>query len=410
MPYGTMASDRYVGVDYDRMRKYRLQRTQDQMKKDGIELLISWDPYTIRYTTGAYVTVPNRYMLASSVIIPAEGDPYAYVLASFSPFALQEQMPWMKGKVWSNLGSIKFAQTTDALVRYKDAIKKVLDENQLRNPVVALDGCVNDTLFKAFLAENGITEIRNGTHTMFNARAIKNPDEIACMKHAAKNADAAFADIADAIRPGVRECELVGIGMKKLYDLGCDEAQEFVCSSGPRTNPLFVDFTDRIIGPGELVCVDINGNSYNGYKTCVYRTFSCGKASQEQKDGYKIALDMLNDGINQVKPGNTTRDIVKHWPKSPEFWGYDDWQHCRGFALGHGLGLSLHESPEMFWPWYLPKEQELEVGMVMAIETYYGPKVGKWGGVRLEQQVVVTEDGFELINQFPIDELTECWR
>jgi Xaa-Pro aminopeptidase len=406
-----MASDRYIGIDYDRMRNYRLKRTQDQMKKEGIELLISWDPYTIRYTTGAYVTVPNRYMLASSVMIPAEGDPYAYVLASFSPFALQEQMPWMKGKVWSNLGSIKFAQTTDALSRYKDALNKVLDENQMKNPVVALDGCVNDTLFKAFLGENGVNNVVNGTHTMFRARAVKNPDEIALMKQAAKNADAAFADIADAIRPGVRECELVGIGMNKLYALGCDEAQEFVCSSGPRTNPLFVDFTDRTVDAGELVVVDINGNSYNGYKTCVYRTFCCGKASQEQKDGYKIALDMMYDGIAAVKPGASTKDIVAPWPSSPQFWGYDDWQHCRGFALGHGLGLSLHESPEMFWPWYLPGEgQVLEEGMVMAIETYYGPKGGKWGGVRLEEQVVVTADGYEVINKFPIQELTECWR
>jgi Xaa-Pro dipeptidase len=341
-------------------------------------------------------------------MIPVEGDPYAYVLASFSPFALQEQMPWMKGKVWSNLGSIKFAQTTEALGRYKDAINKVLDENKMKNPVVALDGCVNETLFKAFLAENGITKVVNGTHTMFNARAIKNEDEIACLKMAAKMADAAFVDIADAIKPGVRECELVGIGMNRLYALGSDETQEFVCASGPRTNPLFVDFTDRIVDAGDLLCIDVNGASYNGYKTCYYRTFSCGKASQEKKDGYKIALDMMYDGIKQVKPGNKVSDLVSVWPKTPELWGYSDWQHCRGFVLGHGLGLALHEAPEMFWPWYIPQDTVFEEGMHMAIETYYGKKGGSWG-VRLEEQLVVTKDGYEVITNFPVDELTECW-
>lgn len=409
MPHGTMSSDRYVGIDYDRMRKYRLKRTQDQMKQDGIDLLISWDPYTIRYTTGAYVTVPNRYMSASSVMVPAEGDPYAYVLASFSPFALQQQMPWMKGKVWSNLGSIKFAQETAAFGKYKTALLNIIDENKMTKPLVALDGCVNESLFKQFLAENGVSKIVNGTHTMFKARAIKNPDEIACMKMAAKMANAAFSDIADAIRPGIRESELVGIGMKKLYELGADEVQEFVCASGPRTNPLFIDYTDRIIDAGDLIAVDINGNSFNGYKSCYYRTFCCGKASQDQKDGYKIALDMMYDGIKQIKPGNKVSDIIAAWPKTPEMWGYDDWQHCRGFVLGHGLGLSLHEGPEMFWPWYLAEDISLQQGMVMAIETYYGPKGGDWG-VRLEEEVVVTGDGYEVITKFPVDQLPECWR
>jgi Xaa-Pro dipeptidase len=409
MPFGTMATDRYVGIDYDRMRKYRLKRTQEQMKKDGIDLLMTWDPYSIRYTTGAYVTVPNRFATAQCVMVPAEGDPYAYVLASFNPFALQEDMPWMKKKVWSNLGSIRFAKHTGDLHKYKTAINTIMDENKIKNPVVGLDGCINQLLVGALLEEMGIKNYKDATTTMFKARSIKNQDEIACMKMATKMADAAFADIADAIRPGIRECDIVGIGMKKFYELGADEAQEFVVASGPRTNPLYVDFTDRIIGVGDLIAVDVNGNSFNGYKSCYYRTFCCGTATQQQQDGFKIAKDMLYDGMEQVKPGNKLSDITAAWPKTPELWGFDDWQHCRGFVLGHGLGLSLHEGPEMFWPWYMAEDEVLEEGMVMAIETYYGPKGGNWG-VRLEEEVVVTKDGFELITNFPVDGIINCWR
>ena len=410
MPYGTMATDRYVGIDYDRMRKYRLKRTQEQMKKDSIDLLITWDPYSIRYTTGAYVTVPNRYASAQCAIIPVEGDPWAFVLASFDPFALQGQMPWMKGKVQSALGSIKFANKIQELPKYVNAIENILAENNMSKDImVGLDGCGGELLFAELLNSIGIKNYCNATDTMFLARAIKNQDEIACLRYSCHMADAAFADIADAIRPGIRECDLVGIGMKKLYEMGADECLEFVCASGPRTNPLFIDFTDRAIAPGELICVDINGASFQGYKTCYYRTFSCGKASQGQKDAYKRCHDEMYAAIEKIKPGVTTSEIVSVWPTDSKEFGYSSWQHCRGFYLGHGLGLGLQEGPKMFWNWNYGENEVLQEGMVLAMETYYGPK-GAGYGIRLEEDIVVTKDGYELLTKFPVDGIVECWR
>lgn len=410
MPYGTMASDRYVGINFDRMRKYRLKCTQDQMKKDGIDLLITWDPYSIRYITGAYETVPNRVAAAQCVICPVEGDPWAFVLASFDPFALKRQMPWMKGKVDSALGSIKFAKSTAELPKYPKAIRMVMEENQMTNDiVVGLDGCGGQLLFAQLLREMGINHYVDATASMFHAREIKNEDEIACLRYSCHMADAAFADIADAIRPGIRECDLVGIGMKRLYEMGSDECLEFVCASGPRTNPLFIDFTDRAIAPGDLICIDINGASFQGYKTCYYRTFCCGKATQGQKDAYKRCHDEMYAAMDKIKAGVHTKDVVAPWPTDPTEFGYESWQHCRGFYLGHGLGLGLQEGPEMFWNWNYGQNEELKEGMVLAIETYYGPK-GTDYGVRLEEDLVVTKDGYELLTKFPVDELTECWR
>ncbi len=410
MPYGITATDRNIGIDYDRMRKYRLKRTQDQMKKDGIDLLITWDPYSIRYITGAYVTVPNRPASAQCVIVPVEGDPWAFVLASFDPFALQRSMPWMKNKVQSALGSIKFAKSTKELPKYPVAIKQIMEENKMSNDImIGLDGCVGELIFTELLREMGLNNYCNATKCMFDARAIKNQDEIACLRYACKMADAAFADIADAIRPGIRENDLVGIGMKKLYEMGADECMEFVCASGPRTNPLFIDFTDRAVGPGELICVDINGASFQGYKTCYYRTFSCGKASQQQKDAYKRCRDEMYDAIKLLKPGVTTSEVIAPWPKDSTEFGYESWQHCRGFYLGHGLGIGLQEGPEMFWNWNCGTNEVLQEGMVLAIETYYGPK-GSGFGIRLEEDVVITKDGYEVITTFPVDGIIECWR
>jgi Xaa-Pro dipeptidase len=404
-----MATDRYIGINFARMREYRLKCAKETMAKAGVDLVITWDPYSIRYITAGYVTVPCRFISSQSVILPVNGDPHAYIATSFSRFALREEMPWMKDKVWNNLGSIRQAQTTAELFRYKEAISSMIKEHGLKNPKVALDGCCNQMLLIALLEEMGIKNVVNGTNLMFDARAIKNQDEIECLRLACESADAAFEDIRLAIRPGIRECDLLGLGMKRLYEMGADETEEFVVASGPRTNPLHIDFTDRAIAPGDLVVVDINGNSYNGYKSCYYRTFVCGKPTQEQKDAYKITKDMMYEGMAGIKAGATAADITKGWPKTPEFWGYDDWQNCRGFACGHGIGLSLHEAPNMFFPFSTATiNPVLEENMVIAVETWYGKRGGKFG-VRLEEDLVVTKDGYDLLTKYPVDELIPCW-
>ena len=242
---------------------------------------------------------------------------------------------------------------------------------------------------------------------MFEARMIKNQDEIECCRIACAIAEAAFDAIKQAIRPGVKECELVGIGMNRLYALGADETQEFVCSSGPRTNPLHVDYTDRMVRPGDHVIVDINGNSWQGYKCCYYRTFCCGKATQEQKDIYEDCRQMMYDGMSYIKAGADAMDIYKGFPKSPQYWGYDNWEDVAPYMLAHGLGLSLHELPWLYKSADKDSDIKFEEGMVLAVETWTGKRGGQYG-VRLEENLVVTKDGYELLTLYPVDNLIEC--
>jgi Xaa-Pro aminopeptidase len=230
------------------------------------------------------------------------------------------------------------------------------------------------------------------------------------MRITCANSEKALAAIVDAIRPGVRECDLVGIGIKALYEEGDDHTEDLVCCSGYNTNPYGWSFSDKPIRPGELIYIDVDGASYQGYKSCVYRTFCCGKASEEQKALYEECRAMLYAGMSAVKDGATDYDVVDKWPDSPSYWGYEDWGEVAPYAVGHGLGLTLHDRPLITAikraAGYAPTT--LQAGMVLALETYAGHKGGK-DGVRLEENILVTEDGYELLSRWPIDELMECW-
>ena len=228
------------------------------------------------------------------------------------------------------------------------------------------------------------------------------------MRQACAMAEAAFDAIKQAIRPGVKECELVGIGMERLYALGADETMEFVCCSGPGTNPLHIDYTDRMVRPGDIVTVDINGNSWQGYKSCYYRTFVCGKATQEMHELFEDARAMMYNAMGYIKAGVPIADAIKGFPPSPQYWGYDTIEEVASYAVGHGLGLSLHEQP--FISYLIPPPDDVPVyqeGMVLAVETWTGKRGGNFG-IRLEENIVVTKDGYELLTKYPVDKIIEC--
>ena len=411
MSLGKMAQDRLAGINFDRMREYRLARTKAAMAKHGIDVLITWDAYSIRYICSGYPTVPCRFAQAQFVVLPINGDPHCFLTTSFSCYALRKEMPWLKDKIWAPPGGLKWARNIDELEPHMAKIIPIIEEHGLMNGCVGFDGCCSEMMVKAAMERKGIKYFKNAQEAMFDARAIKSEDEIECMRITCEDATNVFAKLKQAIKPGVRECDLVGVGMKAFYEMGADECQEFVCSSGPRTNPLHIDYTDRAICPGDVVCIDVNGNSYMGYKSCYYRTFICGESTPTIDKVYEDCRAMMYDGMAGIKAGNSTADIAKGWPQSPKYWGYENWLDVAGYALGHGVGLSLHEAPAFFRP-YTPASAHtvLEEGMCIAIETWTGgddPRYGKFG-VRLEENIVVTKDGYELLTKFPVDRICEC--
>ena len=404
---GTMATDRLVGIDYARMREYRLNRTREMMKKHGIGTMVTWDAWDMRYIASFYATIPCRWFEGQFVVLPVNGDPHAFGITSFSQYAMREELPWMKDKIFNGVGSTKMSYTLDGVKNVVDSIESIVRDHNLQNEPIALDGCTSEFLMGEALAKRGLNAI-DGKRCMFEARMIKNEDEVECCRMACAIAEGAFDAMKRAIRPGIRECELMGIGMERLYALGCDETQEFVVATGPRTNPLHIDYTDRIIRPGDLVVIDINGASFQGYKSCYYRTFVCGEATQEQKDLHKECRDMMYSGMSYIKPGVPVFDVYKGFPDSPKYWGYETWAEVCSYMLCHGLGISLHELP---WCYKVSDVDSsglvYEEGMVLAVENWTGKRGGN-DGVRLEENIVVTKDGYELLTKYPVNEIIEC--
>jgi Xaa-Pro aminopeptidase len=410
MAFGKFAVDYEQRVDYDRLRRERLARAQAQMAKDGVGAILSFDCDNIRYLTSYYVTTPMRGSESQAVFCPRKGEPYLVVAGI--PEETERRMPWMKGRIIPLIGMPRLAaiDSNDPIIaKYVEKIGSLLAEHGLTNEPFGIDGSTLQLLFGEAFGRKGIKVI-HGKPTLDYARAIKTEDEISLIRISCANAEKAFAAVVDAIRPGAKECDLVAAGIKALYEEGVDHTEDLVCMSGENTNPYGLTFTDRMIRPHDLIYVDVDGSSYQGYKTCIYRTFCCGKASNEQKELYEECRDMLYNGIKAVRDGATDHDILKAWPDSPRYWGYDSWNDVAPLAVGHGLGLTLHDRPfinnihkALGTPPY-----RLEAGMVLALETWTGKKGGK-DGVRLEEMILVKKDGYEVLSRFPIETLIECW-
>lgn len=408
MALGKFAVDYELRVDYERLRRDKVAKVKAQMEKDGIGAVISWDPDNIRYVASYYVTTPMRPSEFQAVFIARNGGPH--LIGGGTPTETARRMPWLAGVKGSyGMPRLSARDTSNPILQaWIGGIVELMVEYGVQNEVLGIDGSTLEHLFIEGFREKGITCV-HVKPTLDQARSIKTKDEIELIKISCANSERAFAAIADAVRPGVRECDLVGIGLKELYAEGVDHTEDLVCMSGENTNPYGWTFTDKMIRPGDLVYVDCDGAAYQGYKTCIYRTFCCGKASAEQHDLFAEAKEMLLAGMRVVKDGATDHDILDQWPDSPQHWGYDTWAEVNPLCCGHGIGLTLHDPPMIFYTHRalgLPAF-EFKAGMVLALETYAGKRGGRHG-VRIEDMVLVTESGYELLSLFP-QELIECW-
>ncbi|MGI5936806.1 MAG: M24 family metallopeptidase [Oscillospiraceae bacterium] len=430
MALGKFNVDYEQRVDFDKMRKDKHKRAMDAMEKDNIAIIITWNADNCRYLTSAYLTTPNRAGEYQFCTFTKNGLATFY---SGTPEETRRRMPWMNGRVYEAFGSALkagvFAPDAPAIQRQVDFVLKDLEEAGLKPATCDSDGKVlaeNDgyigvegsAMIHLYLEAFKIRGYKAvwACKTLDIARAIKTSEEIKIMRQVAANTEIAFAAIVDAIRPGIKECELVGIGLQALYAEGIDHSEDLVCMSGENTNPYNWTFTDKIIRPGDAIYVDVDAASYLGYKSCVYRTFYCGRPTADQERTYYQALEMLRGGIDACKAGNTNYDIMRGFGLTDkvrlEAWGTTEWAGHDPWALAHGCGLTLHDRPFVA-PSYMRNGGEeivLEPGMVLAIETYAGAPEYRTGA-RLEDMVLINEDGEgEVISRFPIDEPLVCWR
>jgi Xaa-Pro aminopeptidase len=280
----------------------------------------------------------------------------------------------------------------------------VLAEAGLENEPVGVD--LFEMPILAAMRDKGI-DVVDGQQVFLEARRIKTPGEITLLAQACSMVDAAYEELYAFLRPGVRENECVGVVSKVLYDLGSEYVEGVNAISGERCSPHPHVYSDRLIRPGDPAFFDIL-HSHLGYRTCYYRCFAVGSASRAQKDAYTRCREYMDNAIALVRPGATTADIVSVWPTAQEF-GFPNEEAAFALQYGHGVGLSIWEKPIFSRLVSLEHPEVLEEGMVFALETYW-PAADGWSAARIEEEVVVTADGCEVITKFPAEELLVAGR
>jgi Xaa-Pro aminopeptidase len=219
--------------------------------------------------------------------------------------------------------------------------------------------------------------------------------------------DAAYDELYRAMKPGMSENQAVGLVSKVLYDMGSEYVEAVNAISGERCNPHPHVFSDRVLRPGDPVYYDIL-HSYMGYRTCYYRCFTIGYASQAMNDAYKRCREYLDAAIELVRPGRTTAEIASVWPKAQEF-GFPNEEAAFALQYGHGIGLAIWEKPVISRLVSLEHSCEIKPGMVFALETFW-PSTDGWSAARIEEEIVVTETGHEVITRFPAEKLMVAGR
>src|SRR6058998_1372314 len=378
MAPGTTQVDFEERVDFKRLHRYRLARTRQALQKSGLGAMLCFDQYNIRYISSTVIGEWARDKLIRYCLLTGNGDPWVWDFGSaarhhklYCPWLKEDHVragnPGMRGAIGPSVGL------------FEAAAKEIKD----------------------ILVQEGVT-IRDGQQMMLSAREVKSHDEITLLNTAAAMVDGVYQDITAALKPGVKESEIVALATARLYDMGSDCVEAINSISGERCSPHPHNFTDRLIRPGDQAFFDVI-HSFIGYRTCYYRTFTVGSATQSQRDAYKRARQWMDDAIAMLKPGIGTDKAAEQLPKASDI-GFESEMAAFGLNFCHGLGLGLHERPLISRLNSFIEPYELKAGMVFAVETFC-PATDGISAARIEEMVVLTPEGAKIISLYPAKEL-----
>ncbi len=380
---GWMGVDWEDRIDFGRLRSERLQRAKDALEASDVDALFIFRTEDCRYLTGFRSHLHPTASLGMLVGVLAKGgEPIVF---SMDDVHARARMSWLAPEQiqtranFRDLSAIRdWADRVTGLIGSLDGKRVGVD---LWTP--GLEAKLKEALPK--------TEFVDGYEVLMKAKVIKTQDEIACLHAATVMTEAAMDDAIDFIRPGVRECEVLAVAWERMTALGSEWTQcaNIVCS-GPYTAPYRRFTSDRILRKGDMVIIDIGG-CFNGYWGDFTRTWICGDIAptKEQIDLHQACYDSLFNSCAASKAGATTKDVYQ--AAEPNILD----------SLGHGSGTNPWELP-YFSPAAYDDPMTLEPGMSFNLEPYAGePGVG---GFRLENNLVVTENGPDIYTPYPFDE------
>jgi Xaa-Pro aminopeptidase len=399
-PYSVGGTDYQAGINFERMRTERLKRAQQALKRHNLAAALFVRHENIRYALAVkgHAFAPQL----SYALVFAEHDSILYELGDMVEHQ-KMYCPWLRpdnirtSYCW--LDSICGAEgAKEEAKRFAAAIVAALKANNVFGERIGVDAL--DEPGRVALREAGV-ELVDVKPAIMEARRCKTPDELACIETAIAISNNGYTSFLN-FKPGMRERD----GGAAIHEAMIRAGAEFA-SGGVRSKLNTYDVyhhgnTDRIIDAGDLVVVNTCGTMFAGYRVCIYRSFILGrKPNQKERDFYSRCHDRVYGVIEAMKPGATTGDAAKALLPS-NTWGYQEERSLLVAEVGHGIGMT-YEEPVISRIWSFDHPQVLEPGMVIAVEC----REGEWGygGVRLEEMVLITETGNRILSTYPAEEI-----
>lgn len=390
---------RAAPVDMRALNHKRLAAVRGMLHELGYGACVLFDPYNQRWATGSrnmflyFLRNATRY-----IYIPADGPVICFdypgsAHASMTVDTIDE----------SRLAKLTWAavqlQNADRVNAFGREIAELLGEHAPGEKRVAIDRC-SLGVARAFESA-GLTAVEC-QEDLIRLRMVKMAEEISCLKTSMMATEVAVNAVRDAVRPGISEQKLFGLMMGTLIEEGGDFIKTRLLSTGARSNPWFNEASDYKVSAGDLIALDTDAISCNGYYADMSRTFHCGpgRPTGRQQTLYSMAYDQIHHNMNLIKPGVSFREIAEKAWAIPE-----KYLELRYPSVIHGVGMH-GEAPVIVhgidWDNF-GMDGVIKVGMTLAVESYIGEQGGP-DGVKLEQEVVVTENGIELFSTYPFED------
>src|SRR5574342_534691 len=357
--FGLVGVDWQQRVNWDRRRKYRLERARERMRAHGLGALLLMYDENVRYVTSTLTPGWNRlkpglrYALLCGDDAPVlfeQGD-IGMQIERHSPWIPKDHVRWSYAWIKGAAGPASLSQVK----KFTNAIKQEMKKANVAGSKLGVD-FIDINMIQVFAEEK--IDWTDGLTPMMEARAVKNEDEQECMRIVGAIGDAAHWEFMKFLKPGRTENQMTAHIMEYLYSIpGMEDVEDVIVSSGPNTWPNWRNFSDRIVQPGDIVFMDL-------------------------------------DSIKAVKVGTTTREIASKWPSAKEAWGYAEEDQAAANLWGHGLGLAQYDPPVISRIWSLDHPVEIKEGMTFALETQHGKRFRY--GVRIEEMLIVHKNDIEM--------------
>ena len=382
-------------INFTKLRTYRLDRVKKELEKNNLEACILFDPVNVRYALDTVnMSVYNMHNLTRYCFVPVNGPVILYEYFNCEGLSnhlnlIDEIRPAITWDYFSN-GDQAGIQLEKWITEIKD-----LSNSYFKNKKLAIDVVTGPAV--SALNQVGI-EVVDAKLVLEQARVIKSPEELKCMKAAIEVCEIGINKMREELKAGMTEDELWSILHKTNIEHGGEWIECRILSSGERTNPWMQESSNKIIQSGEIVSFDTDMVGPYGYCADISRAFVEGhKFNEEQKKLYQMAVEHINHNSRLIKPGMSFKEFAeKSWKLPDEYYGN------RYSCMVHGIGL-CDEWPMIRYPTDGgQREGSFEKNMTITVETYIG-KVGGKEGVKLEQQYLVGENGLELMSHHPLE-------